>query len=270
MPVDRIERSDVLQVLTPIWGSKSETARRVRQRIRSVFKWSMAHGYIAQNVAGEAIDGALPPIPRNKNHLRALPYQEVGALITSVRSSRASLASRLCLEFVILTAARSGEARGTTWDEIDTEAREWRVAAARMKANMEHRVPLSPRAPEIVEEARAIDDGSGLLFPSPLRHGQPMSDMTLTKVLRGLGVADRATVHGFRSSFRDWAAECTDAPHAVMELSLAHAVGSAVEAAYARSQLLRRRRLLMDRWAAYLKSSGDVVTLARIAANDCR
>ena len=263
--MDRIERTDVLPVLTPIWSSKSETARRVRQRIRLVLRWSMAHGFTEHNVAGEAIDGALPTMPRGKNHFRALPYQEVGELVRAVRASRASSASKLCLEFLILTATRSGEARGTTWDEIDIEAREWRIAPERMKTNLEHRVPLSLRALKIVEDARSIEDGSGLLFPSPLRYGRPMSDMTLTKVLRTLGIADRATVHGFRSSFRDWAAECTNTPHAVMELCLAHAVGNAVEAAYARSSLIEKRRALMEQWATYLDHAGaDVVTLERM------
>ena len=204
------------------------------------------------NAAGEAIDGALPAMPKVKNHLRALPYREVGGLVQTVRQSQASLAAKWCLEFLILTAVRSGEARGAAWSEIDMDAATWTVPAARMKANAEHRVPLCGRALEILDEARAIDGGSGLVFPSPSRAGRPMSDMTLTAVLRRIGVADRATVHGFRSSFRDFAAECTHAPHAVMELSLAHTVGNAVEAAYARSDLFERRRALMDQWAAFV------------------
>ena len=265
MTVDRIERTDLLRVLTPIWGSKAETARRVRQRIGTVLKWSMAHDYIDRNVAGEELDGALPPMPRTRNHFRALPYREVGGLIQAVRCYQASPASKLCLEFLILTAARSGEARGAVWDEIDLEAEEWRIPGERMKANAEHRVPLSPQAMAILESARDIHDESGLLFPSPGRRGGPMSDLTLTRLLRKLGVADRATVHGFRSSFRDWAAECTNAPHAVMELSLAHSVGSAVEAAYARSSLLAKRSALMNQWAAYLNGGGEVVAMARPA-----
>ena len=264
MPVDQIGREDVLRVLSPIWGVRMETARRVRQRIRSVLKWSMAHGHIDHNVAGETIDGALPPMPKVKNHLRALPYAEVGELIEAVQQTQASLAAKWCLEFLILTAARSGEARGARWSEIDLEAAVWSIPPERMKAHAEHRVPLSSRTLAILEEARAIDDGRDLVFPSPTRPGKPMSDMTLTALLRRLKVADRATVHGFRSAFRDWAAECTHAPHAVMELSLAHAVGNAVEAAYARSDLFDRRRALMDQWAAYLDGdSGTVVPMVR-------
>ena len=264
MPVDTINQEDVLRVLTPIWGTTPETARRVRQRVRTILKWAQAHRFVEHNAAGEVIDGALPAMPKVKNHLRALPYQEIGGSVEAVRQSQASLAAKWCLEFLILTAVRSGEARGAAWSEIDMDAATWTVPASRMKANAEHRVPLCGRALEILEEVRAIDDGSGLVFPSPSLPGRPLSDMTLTALLRRIGVADRATVHGFRSSFRDFAAECTNAKHAVMELSLAHSVGNAVEAAYARSDLFERRRGLMDQWAGYLEGgTGCVVSMVR-------
>ena len=264
MPVDQIDEEHVLRILTPIWGVRMETARRVRQRIRTVLKWAMAHKFVRHNVAGETIDGALPPMPKVKNHLRAMPYGQVSMLVQTVRDSQASLAAKWCLEFLILTAARSGEARGARWSELDMDAATWTIPAERMKANVEHRVPLSPRVAAILAEASSIRDGSDLVFPSPLRPGKPMSDMTLTKLLRDLGFADRTTVHGFRSSFRDWAAECTSAPHAVMELSLAHVVGSAVEAAYARSTLIEKRRGLLEQWATYLETGEErVVTLVR-------
>ena len=264
MPVDQIDEEHVLRILTPIWGVRMETARRVRQRIRTILKWAMAHKFVRHNVAGETIDGALPPMPKVKNHLRAMPYGQVSMLVQTVRDSQASLAAKWCLEFLILTAARSGEARGARWSEMDMDAAIWTIPVERMKANVEHRVPLSPRATTILAEASSISDGSDLVFPSPLRPGKPMSDMTLTKLLRDLGFADRTTVHGFRSSFRDWAAECTSAPHAVMELSLAHVVGSAVEAAYARSTLIEKRRALMEQWAAHLEGEeGRVVPMVR-------
>ena len=252
MPVDKIGREDVLRVLTPIWSVRMETARRVRQRIRTILRWCMAHGYVEHNVAGEAIDGALPPMPRLKTHLRALPHQEVAAALATVDASGAALASKLCLRFLILTAARSGEARGATWHEIHEDAREWRIPGSRMKAGVEHRVPLSDAALEVLKQARPLRDESGLIFPSSVKPGHPMSDMTLTQVLRKTGLAEHSTVHGFRSTFRDWAAECTSAPHAVMELSLAHAVGSSVEQAYARSDLIEKRRTLMQAWAEFL------------------
>ena len=254
--VDRIRRSDVLAVLEPIWAVRPETARRVRQRIRTILRWCEAHDYCAGNAAGEALNGALPPMPRLQSHHRALPYREAAEALETVDASDASVSAKLCFRFLVLTAARSGEARGAIWDEIDEAAREWRIPAGRMKGGVQHRVPLSDAALAVLEQASQLRDDSGLVFPSPARPGRPMSDMTLTKVLRSTGLAERATVHGFRSTFRDWAAECTNAPHAVMELSLAHAVGSSVEQAYARSDLIAKRRALMDQWGSFVTREG--------------
>ena len=252
MPLDRIHQSDVLRALTPIWSTRPETARRVRQRIRTVLRWGMAHGYIDRNAAGEVIDGALPPMPKVKEHLRALPYQEVREALATVEASNSSLAAKFCLRFLVLTAARSGEARGAMWAEINREEREWRIPGSRMKNGAEHRVPLSDAAVAVLEQARRLNDGSGLVFPSPLKPGKPLSDMTLTKILRDTGLAEQATVHGFRSSFRTWALEQTNTPWAAAEAALAHTLGSDVEQAYVRSSLLDRRRDLMGQWAAYL------------------
>ena len=251
-PLDRIGRGDVLRVLSPIWSSRPETARRVRQRMRTVFRWALAHGFMESNPAGEAIDGALPRMPKTKAHYRSLPYQEVASALGTIEASQASLAAKLSLRFLVLTAARSGEVRGATWDEVDLEGREWRIPPARMKAGLEHRVPLSAQAMEVLVEAAALRDESGLVFPSPLKAGSPMSDMTLTKVLRSTGLAQRATVHGFRSSFKNWTMEQTDTPWAVSEAALAHMLGNSTEQAYARSDLFERRRVLMQQWADYL------------------
>ena len=251
-PLDRIDRGDVLRVLTPIWTSRPETARRVRQRMRTIFRWAMAHGLMETNPAGEAIDGALPPMPKVKAHFRALPYQEVGSAIETVAACQASLSAKLCFRFLVLTASRSGEARGATWDEIDLEGHVWRIPSGRMKAGVEHRVPLSHQALEALGEASILREDSGLVFPSPLKQGVPMSDMTLTKMLRSVGLAKNATVHGFRSSFKNWALEQTDTPWVVSEAALAHSLGNATEQAYARSDLFERRRILMQRWADYL------------------
>ena len=253
-PLDRMDRGDVLRVLTPIWTTRPETARRVRQRMRTVFRWAMAHGFMETNPAGEAIDGALPPMPKVKAHLRALPYQDVRAALETVEASEASVAAKLCFWFVVLTAARSGEARGATWDEIDLQDQVWRIPAQRMKAGMEHRAPLSRQALDVLSEASALRDESGLMFPSPMKEGAPISDMTLTKVLRSVGLAERATVHGFRSSFKNWTLEQTDTPWAVSEAALAHTLGNSTEQAYARSDLFERRRALMQLWADYLTS----------------
>ena len=251
--VDRIGREDVLRVLTPIWAAKPETGRKVRQKIRAIMAWAQAHGYIEHNVAGDAIGGALPTQPAVKEHLRALPYREIADALATVDASRASLAAKLCLRLTILTAVRSGETRGATWAEINLDAREWRIPASRMKANAEHRVPLSDAALAVLEQVRPLRDKSELIFPSPKTPGKPLSDMTLTKVLRDTGLAERATVHGFRSSFRDWCAE-TGKPREIAEAALAHTVRG-VEGAYFRSDLFDRRRALMDQWGAYV--TGD-------------
>ena len=260
--VDRIGREDVLRILTPIWTTKPEVARKQRNRIRAVLSWCQAHGFIEHNVAGEMIDGALPAMPAVKEHFRALPYQEVSAALETVEVSGASLAAKLCFRFLVLTATRSGEARGAAWSEIDLKAKEWRISASRMKAGAEHRVPLPDAALAVLEQAQILQDGSDLIFPSSVKRATSLSDMALTKVLRTTGLAARTTIHGFRSSFRDWAGEYTNTAHAVMELSLAHKVGTAVEQAYARSDLLAKRRRLMEQWAAYITGSdADVVQL---------
>ena len=251
-PVDTITRCDVLAVLMPIWSARPETARRVRQRMRTIFKWAMVNELIETNPAGEAIDGALPSMPKIKEHLRAMPYEEVGSALKTFGASQASPAAKCCLRLLVFTAARYGEARGATWDEIDLEGATWTIPAARMKSGVEHRVPLSNHALEVLTLAQQLEDGSGLCFPSPLRPGRMLSNMTLTKILRVTGLADRATVHGFRTSFRMWTMEQTDAPWAVGEAALAHQLGGSVEQAYARSDLFDRRRMLMQQWADYL------------------
>ena len=260
MPVDRIGREDVLTVLTPIWTAKPETARRVRRSIRSTLKWCQAHGFVEFNAAGEAVDGALPRMPAVKSHFRALSYRDGASALHTIQTSKASLTAKLALRFLVLTAARTSEIRGARWDEIDVDARVWRIPGKRMKTGTEHRVPLNGATLAVLEQARALDDGSGLVFPSPVRRGCQMSNMTLTKVLRDTGLAARATVHGFRSSFRDWCAE-TGKPREIAEAALAHTVGG-VEGAYFRSYLFDRRRRLMDSWAAYLTGSdAKVVSL---------
>ena len=263
MPVDSIGREDVLRILTPIWTSRPEIARKLRSRIRATLAWAQAHGHVEHNAAGEGIDGALPAMPAVKAHFRAMPYGEVGAALEVIEASRASMAAKASLRLLVLTACRSGEARGATWNEIDLEAREWRIPASRMKGGAEHRVPLSDAAVAALEAVRPLRDRHDLVFPSPSRPGKALSDMTLTKVLRDTGLADRATVHGFRTAFRTWAAENTNADHAVMELCLAHHVGTAVERAYARSDLFDKRRRLMDQWAAYLAGGSAKVVRIR-------
>ena len=248
--VDRISTADVMEVLLPIWSTKRETARRVRQRIGAVMKWAVAQGYREDNPAGDAISAALPKNNVRRQHQRALPHSRVAEALGRVRTSKAHWTTTLAFEFLVLTACRSGEVREARWDEVDDASATWTVPPARMKAKLEHRVPLSNCAVAVLDEARELSDRSGLIFPSPT--GRVLSDSTLSKLLRELGIG--AVPHGFRSSFRDWAAERTDVPREVCELALAHVNSDRVEAAYRRSDLFERRRVLMQQWADYLSS----------------
>ena len=250
-----VDSADVLSILSPIWTAKPETARKVRNRIGAVMKWSIAEGHRDTDPAGEAIVKALPPTPRMRAHHRALPYPALPATIETVRACDALVSTKLAFEFLVLTACRSGEVRLATWEEIDLDAATWTIPAARMKVKRDHRVPLSDRALAVLAEARALADRSGLVFPSAT--GRAMSDSTLSKLLRGLDI--EAVPHGFRSSFRDWAGERTNAPREVAEAALAHVVKDKTEAAYARSDLFDRRRKLMDQWAVFLAAEGATV-----------
>ena len=263
MPVDKIGREDVLGILTPLWTTRPEIARRLRMKMKQTFIWAMAHGFIQHNIAGEMIDGALPAMPAVKSHYRALEYQEVRAALSTIEQSRAGLTAKLAFKFLVLTASRSGEVREAVWSEVNFQDRLWTIPPTRMKAKRAHSVPLSDAALAVLEQARILDDGSGLIFPSPTKKGRSLSDMTMTKLLRDNDLSGRTTVHGFRSSFRTWASECTNADHAVMELCLAHAVGNNVERAYSRGTLLDKRRRLMMQWADYVAGAeiADVVQL---------
>ncbi len=259
-PVDRVTSADAMAVLLPIWNDKHATARRVRQRIGTVMKWAIAQGYRPDNPAGEALGAALPKQGGIQRHYQALPYGEVAGAVQAVRQSDARVAVKLAFEFLVLTACRSGEVRRARWEEVELEAGEWTIPAERMKQQREHRVPLSARAREILVEAGENTVGSEWVFPSPT--GRTLKDFALSGLLGELGIP--AVPHGFRSSFRDWAAECTDAPHAVMEAALAHVVRNKVEAAYARSDLFERRRVLMEQWERYLNAErGHVVPMVQ-------
>ena len=248
VPVSEVTSADVLEILTPIWHRKAETARRVRLRLRAVLEWAVALEYRIDNPC-DRIGPVLGTQQNVVRHLQALPHREVVAAIRTVRGSTALGAARLAFEFLVLTAARWGEVRGAEWEEIDRDGRVWTIPARRMKANRQHRVPLCGRTLEILEAAQALGEAAGpLVFTGG--QGKPLDDKQLRWLLREIGIA--AVPHGFRSSFRDWAAEQTDHPREVIEAALAHVVRNRVEAAYARSDLFERRRVLMDDWAGYL------------------
>ena len=237
----------MLEVLAPIWHVKAHTARSVRQRISAVMDWAVAMDYRADNPC----DRVGPVLGRQLGqvrHMRALPHREVAAAIQTVRESRSTAVVKLAFEFQVLTAARPGEVRGAQWTEIDMAGRVWTVPAKRMKANREHRVPLTGRVVEILKAAGRLGGGSPLVFAS--RGGRPLDEKRLRWLMKKNRIA--AVPHGFRSSFRDWAGEETNHPREVVEAALAHTVQNRVEAAYARSDLFERRRRLMDNWAKCL------------------
>jgi len=248
--VDRVSSADIRDVLLPIWNSKPETARRVKQRIGAVLKAAIGYDYRTDNPA-VSISGALPKHDRSKiKHHKALPYDKVAAALETVRQSEALLQTKLAIEFLVLTATRSGEVRLATWAEIDLANKVWTIPGERMKAKRAHRVPLTPCCLSILGRAKALKlPESDLVFPGSAK-GKPISDMTLSKLLKELGV--EAVPHGFRSSFRDWANEKTSYPHHVMEMALAHTIKDKAEAAYSRSDLFEKRRKLMGDWSKFV------------------
>lgn len=244
-----VEVSHILAALKPIWASKTETATRVRGRIESVLDWAAAQEYRAgPNPArwkGHLSHMlAAPRRVAKREHLKALPIDAVGAFLKTLRGLP-DLSAR-ALEFGILTAARPGETRGAVWDEIDLKAGIWHIPADRMKAQKDHRVPLSPKAVSLLEGLPRFSD-TNLVFPSP--RGKVMSDMTLTALMRRMGA--EAVPHGFRSTFRDWAAERTAYPGDMAEMALAHTISDKVEAAYRRGDMFEKRRRMMVDWADF-------------------
>lgn len=245
--VSEIEGPLIRDVLAPIWLSKPETARRVRQRIGTVLDWSYARGFRATEAPMRSLSKGLPRQPKKDNHFAALPYASVPDFIEKL-CARESV-GRVALEALILTAARSGEIRGATWSELDLEAALWTIPAERMKMGRVHVVPLAPQAVAVFERAKKFKTGaSDLVFPGQ-NVKKPLSDMTLLKILRDMDLA--VTVHGFRSAFRDWVAEQTDYSGEIAEAALAHTVSNKVEAAYRRTDFLDKRRLLMRDWSAF-------------------
>ena len=255
IPVDRIGRQEVLAVVEPLWNTKHETAQRVRRKIHRVLSWAQAQGFVDVNFAGEIIDGALRSRGREHQHHRMAPYFNVPEMWRTVSAASGSPATRLCLQLLLCTAVRSGEARLAEWSEIDCSQREWRIPAVRTKTRKDLRQPLSAPALEVLEQAKELNGGptpSGYIFPSPDRRGAPLSTTALLALLERSGLRDLTTVHGLRASFRTWASDETSTDFAVMELSLGHKVGSEVVRAYDRAELLAKRRLLMCQWGAFL------------------
>jgi integrase len=259
-PVDTITTEDVLSVLKPIWTAKAETASRLRGRIEKVLDAAKAKGFRdGENPARWRghLDHLLPKRSKlSRGHHAAMPYEEVGKFVAKLRES-GSLSAE-ALELCILTAARSAETLGMRWSEVDLDKKLWTIPANRMKAGREHRVPLSPRAVSILRKLHQSKSGD-FVFPGQAR-GKPLSNMAMEMVLRRMNL-ENVTVHGFRSSFRDWAGNESHFPREVVETALAHVIGDKAEQAYRRSDALEKRRRLMEAWASYCepKRSAEVV-----------
>lgn len=251
--VNQIGTPEVMRVLAPIWLTKGETARRVRQRIGTVLDWARAAGHRdGENPVSGVAKGLPKQIERDQHHA-ALSYAEMPAFISDLRTQAADATTRLAFEFLILTAARTGEVIHSKWEEVDFEQKVWLVPAARMKAKREHRVPLSSRCIELLEKSKKAAGESVYLFPGATP-GKPLSNMAFLMLLRRM--KRPITAHGFRSSFRDWAAEATSYPREIAEMALAHTITNKVEAAYRRGDLLEKRRELMEDWASYVGAAG--------------
>ena len=263
LAVSEVTGPMVRDLLADIWLTKPETARRVRQRVGAVLDWAYSKGWRDAEAPMRSITKGLPRQPRNDKHHAALAYTDVPGFLSRLRGATVTF-GRLALDALILTATRSGEVRGAAWDELDLESGLWTIPAARMKAGKAHVVALCPEAIAVFQHAAKLRiGGEPLIFPGAKR-SKPMSDMTLVKIMRDMEVP--ATPHGFRSSFRDWAADQTCFPGEVAEAALAHAVPDKVVAAYRRTDFLEKRRALMAAWGAYCaQREHNVVRLAPTA-----
>lgn len=261
-PAD-IELSHIVKILEPIWLTKTDTAKKLRGNIEAVIAWTIVSGFRkGENPARWKghLDAILPAPGKvaKVQHYKAMPMDDMASFMVDLRQVE-GLSAR-ALEFTILTAARSGEVRGATWDEIDLQRKVWIIPAERMKAGKEHRVPLSDAAIKLLEALPRFE-GTNLVFPSP-RSGKPLSDMSLSAVTRRMGVD--VVPHGFRSTFRDWTAERTNYPHEVAEMALAHMIQSKTERAYRRDDLFPKRALMMQDWANFIntpKQPAEVVSI---------
>jgi integrase len=261
--VDQIDTPDILRALSPIWLTKQETARRVRQRIGTVLDWAKAAGHRTGNNPVDEISKALPRQSEIKGHHAALPYVEVPEFIQQLKGDGEPTIADLAFEFLVLTAARTSEVLEAKWNEIDLGLAAWTVPGSRMKAGREHRVPLSPRCIELLAVAKTLSAGSQFIFPGR-SNDKPMSNMVLLMAMRRM--KSGYTVHGFRSAFRDWTSERTTFSREICEAALAHIVKDKTEAAYRRGDLFEKRRELMGAWAAFVAATEATILPFRINA----
>lgn len=268
LPIGVVSLDHMRSALLPIWKTKPETASRVLQRIRTVINYAAAMGY-ANGLDSERWDQLKHTLPKNSRlreveHHASCPYDQVGALLKRIRGGTSSPLVKLAFEFIVLTAARSGEVRGAIWSEVDLERRLWTIPKERMKAGKEHTIPLSQAAFEVLQQARGANiakksDSRPYEFIFPNTKGQVFSDMTFTQLLRRQEVP--YTMHGFRASFRTWGAEIAHYEYELLEHALAHVVGDATARAYQRSDMLEKRRELMEQWADFTAQNSSAQTI---------
>jgi integrase len=249
--VNEIDTPDVLKVLLPIWLTKEETARRVKQRIRTVLDWAKVAGYRSGENPVDSVARGLPKQSRTQKHHAALPYQDVPTFIKRMRNSQNSLPAKLAFQFLILTATRTDEVLRLPWSEIDGDV--WTLPGVRTKAKREIQIPLGPRCLEILEQAKTLPGRSHYVFPG-LAEGKPLSNMVFLMALKRMELNSQVTGHGFRSTFTDWAHETTNFARLVVEKALNHVISDKTEAAYRRGDLFKKRRELMLAWEKYCYS----------------
>ena len=264
MPIDSIDQPEVMMCLAPIWTDKHETAKRLAQRIKTVLDVARSKGFRYGENPVTAIKevGALPKVKAKPKHHKAMQWKDVSAFYAELRSRNAIAAKALM--FTCLTGSRTSEVLGLRWEEIDIDARLWTCPPERMKNGVTHRVPLTDEMIAIIEPLRAME--SNYVFEGQKRH-KPLSNMSMLMLLRRMQV-EGVTVHGFRSTFRDWASEIANVPREVAEMSLAHTVGTNVERAYARSDLLERRRHLMNEWSRFVTGVGTGTEAQEVIERD--
>ena len=261
LTISQIQSVDIMNVLTPIWNTKHDTAKKLKQRLRVVFKWCRAQGYFTGDNPVELAEMALPRLKLNKKHHKYLPYDQLPDLIKKLKDTPIILSNKLAIEFAILTAGRTSEILKAQWDEIDFSNKLWTIPKDRMKANKEHIVPLSDRSIAILKESQKNYPNAKYIFPSELNLEKPLSSNTMLFAIQKR-MNTNVTTHGMRTSFKVWASEVTNFQNEVSEMALSHSIPNKVEAAYRRGNLLEKRRLLMQCWVDYLyKANADVIKL---------
>ena len=264
LPISQVTSADILRVLTPIWNTKGDTAKKIKQRLRMIIKWARAQGYFQGDDPVELAEQALPKQLKSDDHHKSLEFEKLPEMISNLRKSKISLPTKLALEFTILSACRTNEVLNAKWEEIDLTKLVWSIPSERMKGGKVHQVPLTDRMTVILNDCKKLKTNNDLLFPSEI-NGEALSNNTMRLALKKRLKVD-ATVHGMRSSFKDWASETTNFANEVSEMALAHTISNKTELAYRRRTLIEKRRQLMQRWSDYLNNKeGEVIELYKTA-----